>query len=69
MAAAMFFGLADALQLRLQTFGLGIPHQFLLMLPYILTILALILSVGRRLDVGTPAGPRELTVPFERESA
>jgi ABC-type uncharacterized transport system permease subunit len=68
IAAAAFFGFADALQLRLQTFGLGIPYQFLLMLPYALTILALMLSVGRRLDVGTPAGPRELTVPYERES-
>jgi ABC-type uncharacterized transport system permease subunit len=69
MAAATFFGFADALQLRLQILGLGIPFQFLLMLPYVLTILALILSIGRRLDVGTPAGPRELTVPYEREEA
>jgi general nucleoside transport system permease protein len=67
MAAAIFFGFADALQLFLQTFGIGIPYQFLLMLPYLLTILALVLSVGHRLDVGTPAGPRDLTVPYEQE--
>lgn len=69
LIAALFFGLTDALQLRLQALGLGVPHQFLLMLPYALTIVALVLGIGRKLEVGTPAGPRELGVPFERESA
>ena len=69
LATSAFFGFADALQLRLQTLGLGVPYQFLLMLPYVLTILALILSIRRRMDVGTPAGPRQLTVPFKREEA
>ena len=38
--ACLFFGAADAFQLRAQTFGFEIPHQFLLMLPYLLTIAA-----------------------------
>ena len=66
--AALFFGLASALQIRLQAQGIDIPHQFLLMLPYVLTIVALIFSVGRKLDVGTPAGPRDMGVPYELES-
>lgn len=45
--ACLFFGAADALQLRAQTFGFGIPHQFFLMLPYLLTIAALVGFVGR----------------------
>jgi simple sugar transport system permease protein len=69
MFAALFFGLASALSIRLQTKGVAIPHQFLLMMPYVLTIVALILSVGRKLDVGTPAGPRDMGVPYESESA
>jgi general nucleoside transport system permease protein len=69
IAASVFFGFAYALQLFLQTLGVGIPYQFLLMLPYALTILALVFSIGRRLDVGTPAGPRDLTVPYQKESS
>jgi ABC-type uncharacterized transport system permease subunit len=41
MLASLLFGFADALQLRLQAFGVAIPYQFLLMLPYIVTLLAL----------------------------
>lgn len=68
LLACVFFGVADALQLRLQVQGIGLPHQVLLMMPYILTLLALVMSVGRRTDVGTPAGPRELGVPYQPES-
>lgn len=45
--AGLMFGAADALQLRLQTFDTGIPYQIVVMLPYILTILALAGLVGR----------------------
>ena len=42
MFGALLFGCASALQLRLQAQGVAIPSQLLLMLPYIMTILALI---------------------------
>ncbi|EWS80747.1 ABC transporter permease [Brachybacterium phenoliresistens] len=51
LAAALLFAFADALQLRLGTVpagaGAGIPSQFLLMLPYIVTLFAVAGVVGR----------------------
>lgn len=47
MAGALLFGLANAMQLRFQALGVAFPYQFLLMLPYILTIIALIISYRR----------------------
>jgi general nucleoside transport system permease protein len=44
--ASLLFGFADALQLRIQAFGVNIPYQFLLMLPYVVTLLALF-AAGR----------------------
>ncbi|MEF3355153.1 ABC transporter permease [Paenibacillus sp. GYB006] len=38
---SLLFGSADALQLRFQSFGIEIPYQFMLMFPYILTMVAL----------------------------
>jgi simple sugar transport system permease protein len=44
-AAALLFGAVDALQLRLQTSGvINVPYQLLLMLPYVATLFAMILS-------------------------
>jgi simple sugar transport system permease protein len=45
--AALLFGAATALQFLFQALGLAIPYQFFLMLPYILTLLALAGAVGR----------------------
>jgi simple sugar transport system permease protein len=47
--AALLFGFANALQTQLQFLGLGavIPHQFIGMLPYILTIIILAGFMGR----------------------
>jgi simple sugar transport system permease protein len=47
--AALLFGLGDALQLSLQTAGLSraIPPDFLALLPYVLTLLALAGFAGR----------------------
>jgi simple sugar transport system permease protein len=38
-AAALFFGFADSLQVKLNILGVGIPPEFLGMAPYIATIL------------------------------
>lgn len=45
--AALLFGFATALNTQLQFFGLNIPHQFIGMLPYVLTIVVLAGFIGR----------------------
>ena len=45
--ACILFGAADAAQLRLQATGSVIPYQFLQMLPYAITIIALTIMVKR----------------------
>ena len=58
---ALIFGLADAIQFRLQALGPEIiPYEFFIMLPYILTILAL-LTAGQRL-----AQPTSLGMPYRK---
>jgi simple sugar transport system permease protein len=44
---ALFFGVATALQYLFQTLGLSAPYQLFLMLPYLLTLLALAGAIGR----------------------
>jgi len=60
MFGTLIFGIADALQLRLQAIGMGIPYQFSLMIPYLLTIAALVLAVKRT------AWPAAYGVSFSR---
>ena len=45
--AALLFGAATALQYVCQSLGLAVPYQLFLMLPYVLTLLALAGAVGR----------------------
>jgi simple sugar transport system permease protein len=45
--AALLFGAATALQFLFQSLRLTVPYQFFLMLPYLLTLLALAGVVGR----------------------
>ena len=59
--AALVFGFGSALSDRLQARMLGIPHQFLQLLPYVLTLLVLAGLLGRT------RGPSALAVPFRRE--
>jgi ABC-type uncharacterized transport system permease subunit len=61
-AATVLFAFIDALQLRLQaSAGLDIPYQVFLMMPFVLTILAMaVLSRNAR-------APAALLVPFRRE--
>ena len=61
LCGALLFGFADALQLRLQAVGLQLPYQFLLMLPYVLTIA--VLSVTSRRIIA----PAALGLPYSRE--
>lgn len=45
--AAGFFGVIDALQLRLQAGGIPVPSEAMTMLPYVLTLVALAGVMGR----------------------
>lgn len=47
LAAVLVFGAGEALQIKIQAMLPYIPYQFLQMLPYILTILALMGAVGK----------------------
>ena len=58
---ALIFGFLDGLQLRLQGVGVAVSFHLFLMIPYLLTIVALI-SVSRKATV--PAG---LLKPYRRE--
>jgi simple sugar transport system permease protein len=61
MFGALLFSMVMALQLFMQVFNVAIPSEFAVMLPYILTIVVLVLTVGR------VRGPSALTEPFVRE--
>jgi simple sugar transport system permease protein len=58
---ALIFGGVAALQLRLQTMGFKLPYELFLSLPYLVTILALILA-GRN-----ASAPAALLKPYRRE--
>ncbi|MEM6825826.1 MAG: ABC transporter permease [Pseudomonadota bacterium] len=62
LLGALLFAAFDALQIRLQQTGLGqvVPYQAFLMLPYLLSIAALVL-MSRRAEV-----PAALMVPYNK---
>lgn len=60
LAGSLLFSLVNALQNWVQVLGIPIPSDFAVMMPYVLTILALIFAVRK---VNQPAA---LTKPFER---
>jgi general nucleoside transport system permease protein len=62
LVGALLFAAFDALQIRLQQTPLGaqVPYQVFLMIPYVLSILALVL-MSRRAEV-----PAALMVPYNR---
>jgi simple sugar transport system permease protein len=60
--AALLFGLATAMQTQLQFAGtIDIPHQFIGMIPYVLTIAVLAGFVGRSRP------PAAEGIPYEKE--
>ena len=65
LLGALLFGVFDALQLRLQQsgaglFGVAVPYQVYLMLPYILSIVALVVMARRA------AYPQALMKPYRK---
>ncbi len=58
MLAAMLFGVASALQVRMKSFGVPIPSQFFSMFPYVLTMIVLASVVGRT------SSPKAIGKPF-----
>jgi simple sugar transport system permease protein len=58
MAAALFFGAAEAAQVRLQVLNPDIPFQFFVMMPYLLAVIFLIF-LARRSRM-----PAALGIPF-----
>lgn len=60
LSASLIFGAADALQIRLQMMEVGIPYQFLLMFPYLLTVIAVTGIVGKT------TSPKALGNPYEK---
>ena len=60
LAGALLFSLVNALQLWVQVLGLNLPSDVAVMLPYLLTIIALAFPFRRALQ------PAALTRPFER---
>ncbi len=57
---ALLFSFVNALQMWIQVKGINIPSDFAVMMPYILTILALVFATNRAKQ------PAALTKPFER---
>jgi simple sugar transport system permease protein len=65
VAGAYLFGAISILAYTVQTFGWGIPSQFLSMLPYLVTIAALVVISGNRslMRANTPACLGQSFVP------
>ena len=59
--ACLLFGTTEALQLRIQAYGLEIPYQLLAMLPYVTALAALAGLAGK----ATP--PAALGIPYKKE--
>ena len=60
LVGSLIFSMVNSLQIWVQVIGIPIPSDIAVMLPYILTILVLVLSSGRFRQ------PSALTKPYER---
>ncbi len=63
LMGALLFSTVNAIQLWMQVLGIEIPSDFAVMLPYVLTIVALAFSANRARQ------PAALNKPFERGGA
>jgi ABC-type uncharacterized transport system permease subunit len=62
LGGALLFSMVNSLQLWVQVLGIPIPSDIAVMMPYVLTILALIVAVSR------VRAPSALTKPFGRDA-
>jgi ABC-type uncharacterized transport system permease subunit len=60
LLGGFFFGVINAIQIRIQFLGASIPAQFLIMMPYLLTIVVILVGRARK-------APSSLTIPYTRE--
>ncbi len=60
--AALLFGAAECLQFRMQAMGVALPAQFMNMIPYLITVIALLGSIGKQRD------PEHLGKPYIRDA-
>ncbi len=60
LAGALLFSMVNSLQLWMQVLNIPIPTEIAIMLPYILTIVVLVITVSR------VRSPSALTKPFDR---
>ncbi len=61
VGACLLFGFTDALGMRLAGVGVGIPSQFIQMIPFIITMVALASVVGRARP------PKAIGEPYQKE--
>jgi simple sugar transport system permease protein len=61
LLGALLFSMINSMQLWIQVLGIPIPSELAIMMPYVLTILVLVVTVSKA------RGPSALTKPFERE--
>jgi simple sugar transport system permease protein len=61
LGGALLFSMVNSLQLWIQVLGIPIASEIAVMMPYMLTILVLVVTVSR------VRAPSALTRPFERE--
>jgi ABC-type uncharacterized transport system permease subunit len=66
LAAAYTLGAMSSLDFTLQLLGWGVPGELLSMLPFIATLVVLILASALA-SKGSPHGPASLAVPYSRE--
>lgn len=66
LAGAYLFGGINAIQLRMQAMGTTMSAHLLAMLPYIFTIVVLVIAT-MRLEKGSSPEPESLGLPYDRE--
>lgn len=62
MAACLIFGFANAIQIIAQGFGWSMPSEFYSIIPYVMSLLAMILFAGKA------RAPKACGVPYVREN-